>query len=119
MLQALNRRLLIALVVSVLSNIALGWAWLGQHDKAVVSKVEERQAVGVALQCSQGTEQLEQKAMQRQAQAAPKIAAAASSARQADERADQILSTPASVPGDDCRSAADRVDAWWKARAGR
>lgn len=102
------------LVASVGLNLLLGWAYLSQRDQAVASGVREVHVTATALQCSQGTEKLEQQAQARQHAAQAKIDAAAEEARRRQEEAIRILSTPPSTPGDACRSADDRVADWWK-----
>ena len=106
-----------ALLISLGANAGLGWSYLGQRDKATVAVVKTEQATGAAVACSQGVDKLETQAAKRKAEAAPKIAAAQKLADAGDKRADEILATPATVPGDDCRSAQARVDTWWQGRA--
>lgn len=105
------------LVASVCLNLLLGWAYLGQRDKAVASGVREVQVTATALECSQGTAQLEEQAQARQQAAQPRIDAAADAARRRQEEAIRILSMPPSTPGDACRSADDRVADWWSRRS--
>jgi len=106
----------VILAISLAANAALGWAYLGQRDNTTTAKVGERQAVGVAMECSKGTEQLETKAQERKAAAAPKIAEAKKQAEQHNRKADKILATPPAVPGDACASAQAVVDDWWEKR---
>ncbi len=113
----LNRPLNLLLAVSLVVNLLLGWAYLGQRDKAVASGVREIQVTATALECSQGTAQLETQAQARQQAARPRIDAAADAARRRQEEAIRILSMPPSTPGDACRSADDRVADWWTRRS--
>lgn len=113
----LNRPLNLLLAVSLVVNLLLGWAYLGQRDKAVASGVREIQVTATALECSQGTAQLEEQAQTRQQAAQPRIDAAADAARRRQEEAIRILSMPPSTPGDACRSADDRVADWWSRRS--
>lgn len=106
----------IVLAISLAANMALGWAYLGQRDAAVVAVERTSQATGAAVACSSGVDKLEKQAETRHAAAAPKIAAAKVAAVTAAKKADVILATPATAPGDDCKSATDRVDAWWADR---
>lgn len=108
----------IALATSLAINAALGWAYLGQRDKAVVAVERTEQATGVAVACSAGVDSLQTQAETRRLAAVPQILAAKQTAVAANKRADTILATPASTPGNDCKSAADRVDAWWLAQKG-
>jgi LAS superfamily LD-carboxypeptidase LdcB len=107
----------ILLAISVGFNLWFGSAYLGQRDTATVAKVEQRQAVGMALNCSEGTEKLETAAAQRKTAAAPKIAAAQQQAQQHNREADRIMATPPAVPGDACASAQAELDSWWAERA--
>lgn len=106
----------IVLAISLAANALLGYAYLGQRDTATVAKVEQRQATGVALECSKGTEKLETAAAQRKTAAAPKIAAAQQQAQQHNRKADQIMATPPAVPGNACASAQAELDSWWETR---
>lgn len=108
--------LAILLAISLLANVAFGYAYLGQRDTAVIATTETKQATGAAQECSKGVETLQDKAKQRHKEAAPLIEAAKQEAQAGNKRADEILSTPAAAPGDDCRSAQARVDAWWDKR---
>lgn len=107
----------IVLAISLAANAVLGYAYLGQRDTATVAKVEQRQAVGVALGCSQGTEKLAEQAGQREAEAAPKRRQARDKAAEHDREADRILATPPAVPGNACASAQAELDSWWAERA--
>lgn len=106
----------IILAISLAANALLGWAYLGQRDKAVTHEVREQQATGAAVECSNGTESLQTKAQERKEAAAPKIAAAKKQAEQHNREADRILTTPPAVPGDSCASAQKELDDWWEKR---
>jgi hypothetical protein len=106
----------IALGLSMLANAFLGDAYLTQRDTATVAVVEKKEAVGAAVQCSKGTEQLVAKADERKKAAAPKREAAKKEAQVLERQADAILATPAAVPSDDCKSAQARIDTWWEGR---
>jgi len=108
-----------ALVVSLAANAALGYAYLGQRDAAVAAGVKTEQATGAAVACSSGVDDLQKQAASRHAAAVPKIEAAKVAADLGNRKADVILSTPAAIPGDDCKSAQARVDTWWEAREKR
>jgi hypothetical protein len=107
---------LIALGISLAGNATLSLFWLGARDTVAKQGVQLK-AAGVAAQaCSDATDNLLTLADKRleQAKAARAQAAAASKGRQ--QRADAILSAPASTPGDDCKSAGDRAAQWLKSR---
>lgn len=122
MLPAMNP-LLIALAISVAANAALGWAYLGQRDDTTEARTALRDMEGqrdgarqAASACSDSVEDLRELADKRAHDAAPARAAAASVAQGHNQRADQILATPAPVSGDVCASAQARVDEWLKGR---
>lgn len=106
--------LAILLAASLGLNLLAGWAYLGQRDKAVTHKVEERHATGVALKCSEGTQKLETAASQREADAKPRREAAAEKALEHEKKAQQILATPPAVPGNACASAQAVLESWWE-----
>lgn len=109
--------IIIALAISLAINAALGWAYLGQRDAATVATTETKQADGVAQACTEGVKTLGTQAKKRHADAAPKIEEARQQAEAHDKVADQILATPPSVPGDECKSAQAVRDAWWERKA--
>lgn len=104
--------LAIGLAASGVANMALGRAWLAERDAHLAAAGQLDQATGTARACSAGVEQLEKAARDRQRQSQPAIAAAAAAAGDHQVRAQQILSAPATVPGDACASAGDAIDAW-------
>lgn len=114
----------ITILLSLAANAVLGWAYLGQRDDTTEARTALRDmqgqrdgASGAASACSDSLDDLRELADQRAREAAPARAAAASAAQGHNRRADQILSTPAPVPGDACASAQARVDDWLKGRA--
>jgi Flp pilus assembly protein TadB len=107
----------IVLVISLIANAALGYAYLGQRDTATAAKTETKQSDGVAKACTEGVKTLRKQAAKRHADATPKVAAAAQQAEDAGKQAVQILTTPPAVPGNDCKSAQATVDAWWARKA--
>lgn len=122
MLPAINP-IIVALAISVAANAALGWAYLGQRDDTAVAKTalrdmeDQRDGIRqVASECSASVDDLRKLADRRYIVAAPAREAAASAAQGHNRRADVILSTAASVPGDSCASAQVRVDDWLKNR---
>lgn len=105
--------LAVVLAISLIANAFLGYAYLGQRDTAVEAKTDVKHVEAAAQECSKGTEQLEKQGKQREADAAPKRAAAAAKAAEHNRAADRILTTPAAVPGNACASAQAELDAWW------
>ncbi|RYF32070.1 MAG: hypothetical protein EOO23_00325 [Comamonadaceae bacterium] len=115
--------ILIALAISVAANGVLGLAYLGQRDDITEARTALRDMQGqrdgarqAASECNDSVEALRELADRRDRDAAPVRAAAANKAQDRNQRADIILFTPASVPGDVCTSAQTRVDDWLKKR---
>ncbi len=105
------------LALSVAGNAALGWAWLGARDGVSIATVERDDARAAASACSDATEALRELADKRAAKAKQAQDDARQAAGRRQGRAQEILSTPAAMPGDDCGSARVRVDGWLKGRA--
>jgi len=114
---SLSQVLGLLLAISVAGNAFLGKAYLGQRDTAIVATTETKQADGVAKACTEGVKTLGVQAAKRHAEGAPKVEAAAQQAEEAEKQAIEILTTPAAVHGDDCKSAQATVDAWWSRKA--
>lgn len=108
-----------ALALSVAGNAAIGWAWRAARDQVVATTAERDNARAAASACSDATEALRELADKRAAEAKRVQAAARLAAGAHEGRAQQILSTPAAVPGNDCGSARVRVHGWLKGRAPR
>jgi hypothetical protein len=103
---------LIAIGVLLTSNAVTGWAWLQARDRAAVLQERLDNTVDVARECSRGVDALQAAADKRVAAARAAAAAAAKRAIAGDQRADQILARPATVPGNDCASAQAQIDDW-------
>lgn len=109
-----------ALLASLAGNAVLGWAYLGQRDRATSAQantghaIQERDgARGTAQACSDGVGAVAAAATTQQAQAAPALAAA--QAQTLNKRADSTLSI---APGPDaCASMQAMGDEWLKGRA--
>lgn len=102
----------IALAASLAANAGLSWLWLDARDERAVAQEQRDQARHAASECSDATEALRELADKRAVEAKAAISKAKAQADAAARRADRLLSTPATRPGDDCGSARDRVDAW-------
>lgn len=116
--------IMIALAISLAANCALGWAYLGQRDDTATAQADLRGMEGqrdgarkAASACSDSLDDLRELAEQRARDGAAARAAAATTAKTHNQRADQILASPAPVPGDACASAQVRVNDWLKGRA--
>ena len=105
-----------AIAALVASSAALGHAWLGARDDVATLQVQYNQATNAAGLCSKGAADMQTRAGAAAKAAAPIRAAAAASAAVADKRADQILASSPTTPTNDCKSAADQVDAWLSTR---
>ena len=111
------------LAVSVLGNAALGWAYLGQRDKAITQTAKVTEVRGevakteaIAKQCSDRVASLD-----KQAKAAAEAASAARAQAQVQAdthfaKADKVLMAPPPVPQDACLSAQARASEWLKER---
>ena len=107
----------LALAVSVVGHIAGGYAYLQQRDASVEARTDLRHQTGAteaatlaAHACSDSVEALNVSAAVMASQLEGERAAAAKRAGTHYARADQILATPAAVPGDACASAQKRVN---------
>jgi uncharacterized protein HemX len=107
----------LALALSVLGNLAGGYAYLQQRDASVEARTDLRHQTGAteaatlaAHACSESVEGLSVSAAVMASQLEGERAAAAKRAGTHYVRADQILATPAAVPGDACASAQKRVN---------
>lgn len=120
-MNALSRYLTIGLGIllglSALANIGLTMAYLKARDGKTQAVADRDSARAAASACSDATEALRELADKRGDEARRAQAAARLAASRRETRAQQILSTPAAVPGDDCGSARVRIDHWIKGRA--
>lgn len=114
----------LALLASLVGNVALTLAYLGQRDAATTMAAalramegERDSARSLASACSDAVQDLRDLADKRAREAAAARATAASKARDHEQRADEILATPPAVPGDACASAQHQVDNWLQGRA--
>ncbi|MEO8391235.1 hypothetical protein [Polaromonas sp.] len=104
----------IALAISMLGNIGLGRAYLSQRDTGVEATANLAHATGAAVACSDSVDTMATQGAKNAAAAAPARAKAAATAGHKNVKADKILTTPAAVPGDDCKSATARSNDWFK-----
>lgn len=109
----------IALGLSLLGNAALTHRYLATRDELTRTKGERDEARADASACSDATDDLRRLADQRAKESAPVVAAAGAAAVQREQRAQQILSTPASIPTDDCKSAVVQMDGWLSSRGAK
>lgn len=115
--------LALALVLSLAGNGFLGWAYLGQRDKATMAKNEIASVQGEldgaradASACSDATDDLRTQSNKRKLESEAARKAASARAQTHNKRADELLREPPPVPGDACASAQKRVDRWLAGR---
>jgi hypothetical protein len=106
----------LAMALSLAGNIGLTRAYLAARDHAATAEESKQQALDATATCSSSITSLESDAKAQKAQAETAIAQAQASAKTRNRSADRILSTPASTPGNDCKSASDRATEWLKGR---
>lgn len=111
--------LIACLALSLLGNALLAWLWVGAREGAAVATHEGGHARAAAAACSEGTEVLVQQADKREGEGRDRQAAAAKVALEHERKAQDILITPAAVPGDSCASAQARIDEWLADRVSR
>lgn len=114
----------LALLVSLLGNVLLTRAYLGQRDAAAVARAsvgemtQQRDgARDLAAACSDAVDELRELADRRKKEGEAARTSAAAQARKHEQRADEILAAPPAAPGDACASAQHRVDSWLQGRA--
>lgn len=109
--------LLLLIALSLIGNFFLYHGYAHERDRAVALEGEKRNARDAADLCSASVDGLVKAAEAQGKQAEADRRAAAARAEQHRRTADQILTRPASSPGDDCKSARDRAGEWLRARA--
>ncbi len=107
----------LALAASVAVNALQARMYLVQRDELTVATKDRDDARSLATACSDATADLRTLADQRAADAKAARQAADAQARGYQQAAQIQLSTPAAVPGDDCRSAQIRAQTWLQGRA--
>ena len=108
--------LIAALLISLAGNGLLGRLYMNARDDVTEAEMMEEQARGAADTCSKSIEQLTKAAAEQQAAAREALKVARDEANKRSTRADTILRTPATTPGNDCKSAADRAAVWLRDR---
>lgn len=113
----------LALLASLLGNALLARAYLGQRDAATTARAsvgemtQQRDgARDLAAACSDAVDDLRELADRRKREGEAARTSAAAQARVHERRADEILATLPTVPGDACASAQHRVDSWLQGR---
>ena len=109
--------LVLTLAMSVAGNVALGRAWLSVRDDLATAIVQRDTARADATACSDATDDLRELADKRAVAATPARAAAATTARTLNRRADTTLASAQAVPGDMCASLQALGDDWLQLRA--
>lgn len=114
--QVIIAALALLLALSTTANAWLGNEYISARQEAALQAERTRQATDAAMQCSSSIGELEDRARAAAARALPVLAAAQAKALSLEQRAQATLAAPATVPGDDCRSARDRLEAWLASR---
>lgn len=114
----------LALLVSLLGNVLLARAYLGQRDAATVERASVAEmthqrdgAHDLAAACSDAVDDLRELADRRKKEGEAARVSAAVQARKHEQRADEILAAPRALAGDVCANAQHRVDSWLQGRA--
>jgi hypothetical protein len=107
----------VSLALSLAGNAVLGKVYLDARDERVEATGARDQARAAASSCSDATEALRELADKQAAEGKAAAAVARRKANSHEQLAQQILATPASTPGDDCKSAHDRARTWLQGRA--
>lgn len=102
--------LLVLLGASATGNALLFSAWQDQKDRATTAEANLGSANEATKVCNQSITDLEKTAYRRGEVAGKARAEAKKRAEDLEKQAQAELSTPATTPGDDCKSAQDRVD---------
>jgi hypothetical protein len=110
---------LVFLIVLAASLLANAWLWHAkseEHDArtAAETKFDTQRAATEA--CNASVASLEEQAVTRGKENEALRREAATRRKAQESLAQQILSTPATTPGNDCKSAQDRVRNWLKGR---
>jgi FtsZ-binding cell division protein ZapB len=110
---------LIFIVILLASLAGNGLLWhqvTTEHDARTSAETKLGEANKATQTCNDSVTRLETEARERNDENA-KLRQEAQNRRRAQESlAQQILSTPATTPGNDCKSASDRVRNWLKGR---
>lgn len=88
-----------------------------KNAEIVALQLSLKQSQDAAQICSDSVADLRKQSDEREKKGLDAIEAAKANALKAKSKADKILSTPPSVPGNDCQSASDRVNEWLKDRS--
>lgn len=103
--------LILALFIGALSFYA-SWKIRRLEAQIVTLKADNAHNIEVARICSQSVDDLQTAADARDREFGPAIAAAEAAGVARGKKAAALLSKPATVPGNDCRSADDRARSW-------
>lgn len=98
------------------SNIFLFNRWQNEKKAAIQAGEKLYEATQDAKQCSDATESLAALAAEQAASSASAVEQAKKTAAAWEARARRQQATPPSVPGDDCKSSAQRLDNWLSER---
>lgn len=109
--------LLLLVACSLLANLFLFSGWQGEKSRADKAAADLVTANGQTEACNKSIAGLEDAAFKRGASAERARETAKRKAADLERQAQTELSTPATTPGNDCKSAQDRVDRILRQRA--
>lgn len=104
---------------SVLGNAFLANRWISAREEVATVTQEKEHYSNAALECNASIGELQDQADARAIKALPLLADAKAKAMTLEQRAQATLAAPATAPGDDCKSAQGRADAWLQSRGAR
>lgn len=107
----------ILLALSLAGNAWLHSEWTDEQQAHATTREKARQSTAAAEECSVATERLQTLAAQRKREADAARLAARTRGLGLQASAQTELATPATVPGDDCRSATERAQRWLQGRS--
>jgi hypothetical protein len=110
--------LVLALVASLIANVLIYRGMQKATARAVTAEANLTTANRATKQCNDSIAGLEEAARKRGIAAGVARERARRAAQDLEAQAQGELSTPATTPGDDCKSAQDRVDRILRKRAG-
>jgi mannitol-specific phosphotransferase system IIBC component len=105
--------LVVGLIISTFLLFGARDEALKKLEKAEADLIQERT---LSKQCSDSVKALETAAAKAQEDNRKAIELAAGTNTNKVKKAQKILSTPPTVPGNDCKSASDRIQSWLKER---
>jgi hypothetical protein len=111
--------LLLLLTLALIGDLYLFQAWQADKERAVKAEADLGTANGQTKICNDSIKGLQDESFKRGELANKAREVARQKAAELERQAQSELSTPATTPGNDCKSAQDRVDRILRQRAQR